>query len=502
MDTSPRLSVGDRIGNYVITKELGSGATAHVFKAVHERLHQHVAVKVLRPALEQDLRDRFQREVEALVDISSPYVPQIHDVGELEDGSGYFVMELLRGDTLERALRDADGRGLAPDRVIELARQLAEALDAIHLAGWVHRDVKASNIVLHEAPGEREVLKLCDLGIAVRSLPINPRITGRGMTAGTPEHMSPEQAHGVQVDGRSDVFAAGTLLYRLVSGCSPFARPGDRPIDIMRAVIECDPTPLAELCPRCPPHLIAVIERCMAKAPANRFQSARELRDALEWFNPARAESLAPAPPRGSWLPSISFRWGDLVVPALVVGLGYLGYTSWIEDPSFAAQGAAEAATRVMPPTSAFAAQDEEPLPELDEPLPAAALPSEPPAVAAPLVPPAGPRPHDPAPAAAASLEPRDPVSGDTSVQPARDRSDAAPRRRARGERTSPARASEQGPATTTMFDSAGFQRRLDRELGQRLQPITGLAPLPAPLAEREAPRDGPVPPNPYDDAS
>lgn len=508
MHSSLPLAVDDHVGNYVITQVLGSGATAYVFEAIHERLHQRVAVKVLRPALEQGLRDRFHREVEALVDISSPHVPQIHDVGELADGGGYLVMEMLRGQTLEQHLRETEGRGMSPERVVELAWQLAEALEAIHLAGWVHRDVKASNIVIHEVPGERAVLKLCDLGIAVRMLPIDPRITGRGMTAGTPEHMSPEQARGVQVDGRSDVFAAGTLLYRLLSGVTPFARPGDRPADIMRAVIEREPAPLAELCPRCPHQLITVVERCMAKAPAARFESARALGNALDRLDLVRAASLAPERARHRWLPTIRLRPGDIVVPALVLGLAYLGYTSWIEDPFLTVPDSGDAAAFVAPrpPMSASVEEDHAPLSDRE-------ASSEPAAVT----------PPDRSTAPSLSVEPaREPArldvesrfepvpdepltegadgdEGDEADASSSERSSVRPRRTPAA--ASSTRAPREGPATTVVFDSPGFERHLDHALRSGLRPFTGFAPLAAPSPPPEERDDGPVPSNPYGDA-
>lgn len=287
---------GDRLDGYVIGSRIGKGATAWVFEATHEATDEVVAIKVMRPDVREDssLRARFERELDALDRIQCHHVPQLYDTGDLECGLPYMVMERLRGGTLhDRLTEDAQ---LTTTFAIELATQLTAALSAAHAAGVVHRDVKPSNIVLHEGPDDVLVLKLVDFGICMPIGEDEPKLTLPGKTVGTPDYMSPEQARGLPLDGRSDVFSAGSVLYEMLTGRSPFG--GRSAKAIARAVTRKEPRPLEELRPDCPAALVAVVTRAMAKEREDRFPSADALHEALLELT----ESLGDALDRGATL--------------------------------------------------------------------------------------------------------------------------------------------------------------------------------------------------------
>lgn len=274
------IGPGLRVDRYVLGDRIGKGATSWVFEATHEKVGNTVAIKLLRPDVREDasLRTRFERELHALANIRSHHVPQVHDMGELEsEGLPYVVMERLRGRTLRDRLAEEER---LPIRVaVELATQLASALAAAHAARIVHRDVKPSNMMLHEESDGREVLKLLDFGICVPAGEDEPKLTLPGKTVGTPDYMSPEQARGMPLDGRSDVFSAGSVLYEMLAGRSPFG--GRTPEAIARAVTRKTPRSVRELREDCPPALAAVIDRALEKEADDRFASAEALRDAL-----------------------------------------------------------------------------------------------------------------------------------------------------------------------------------------------------------------------------
>ena len=281
MSSHASLEPGARIGKYVLRERIGNGATAHVYEAQHEALGHVVAIKVLRRVMVAKIQGRFDRETRALASIHSRHVPQVHDVGTLEDGTPYVVMERLRGETLAEHIQ---GRGrLSVEETLDLGAQLAAALEATHEAGWVHRDVKPCNLVLHEESDGRRVLKLCDFGVCTpREREQNPRLTLDGQTVGTPEHMSPEQARGLPLDPRSDVFAIGTVLHEMLIGYSPFERPGTSPHVVALAVTREPVRSLRDERSDVSPALDALILKTLEKEPDGRPSSATALRQALE----------------------------------------------------------------------------------------------------------------------------------------------------------------------------------------------------------------------------
>lgn len=313
------LANGDRVDGYVVRTAIGHGASAWVYEAEQERDGTIVAIKVLRPEAEGDevVRRRFERELDTLAAVRSPHVPRVHGVGTLPDGLPYVIMDRLRGRTLFERLRDEEP--LPITTVVELGIQLASALAATHAVGMVHRDVKPGNLFLHvpdaspdadededeEAEGEsgaEPVLVLLDFGVCRPVGDDDPKVTLPGRTVGTPDYMSPEQARGLPLDPRSDVFGAGSVLYEMIGGRPPFG--GRSPEAIARAVVAHEPRPLAARRPDCPPELVAIVERAMAKEREARFGSAEALRAALEAF--ARAAGRRPEPPASGARPTIA----------------------------------------------------------------------------------------------------------------------------------------------------------------------------------------------------
>ncbi|MBI4537182.1 MAG: protein kinase [candidate division NC10 bacterium] len=289
----------ERLGRYEILGELGRGAMGRVYKARDPRIDRLVAVKLmapdeeLPPAQVEEWRARFQREARAAGRLAHPHIVAIHDVGE-EDGRPFLVMEFVEGESLESILRDR--RTLPLDLAARLLGQTADALEYAHGRGIVHRDIKPANILITGG----NTAKVSDFGIARLA---EGDITRTGTILGSPGYMSPEQIAGLKLDGRSDIFALGAVLYEAVSGEKAF--PGESISAIAYRIVHEDPTPLKRLNPAFPVALDACLKKALAKDPARRYARAadlaRDLRAALE--APAPVAELAPtvadaAPPR------------------------------------------------------------------------------------------------------------------------------------------------------------------------------------------------------------
>jgi serine/threonine-protein kinase len=221
-------------GRYLLQAVLDEGGTSSVWRAEHVRLGRAVAVKILRPEVAGSTADveRFRREAQIAVRLSSPHVVDVLDFGDAPGGGLYIVMELLAGESLRERLR-RDER-LTPARVAELLRQLLVGLDAAHRAGIVHRDLKPDNLWLVPLPDGGERLKILDFGIAKLEGPASgTKPTHGGLVVGTPEFLSPEQAVGGDVDHRADLYSAGIVAWLLATGCHPF--PTHDPRTLLRA---------------------------------------------------------------------------------------------------------------------------------------------------------------------------------------------------------------------------------------------------------------------------
>ncbi|MEI7894754.1 MAG: serine/threonine-protein kinase [Myxococcales bacterium] len=278
--------IGKRVGNYLITKLLGSGGMGDVYIAEHPALGKRVAVKFLSDQLGAQIAERFLAEARAVTLINHPGVVEILDFGELE-GHLYYVMELLEGRELEAYARD-HGK-LSANEVLPLLSQIAAALEAVHALGVVHRDLKPTNIFVVEKGGPPTV-KLLDFGIAKVFSPTHPAQTIAGQVLGTPAYMSPEQAAGQtdRIGPHTDIYSLGVVLYELLCGHLPFVH--ELPLQVMAMHLRDVPPPLASKDKTIAPLVCAVVEKCLRKNPEERPKSARLLLQAFE----AAVERSAP----------------------------------------------------------------------------------------------------------------------------------------------------------------------------------------------------------------
>lgn len=269
----------EMVGRYQIQARIGEGAMADVYRAYDPGIGRVLAIKVLKAEFRQNRQYavRFLREAKAAGALSHPNIVTVYDVGEI-DGYPYIAMELLDGEPLDKAIA-RDGRAAIPD-VLAIGTQLAEALRYAHGLGVVHRDIKPSNIML--APDGRSI-KILDFGIArvaEADSEAESLKTQVGQVLGTPRYMSPEQALGEEVDGRSDLFSTGVVLYELVTGQRAFA--GASAATLALQITQQDPRPISELAPDCPNGLQFIIDKLLAKKPDRRFGDGGQLAEALK----------------------------------------------------------------------------------------------------------------------------------------------------------------------------------------------------------------------------
>ncbi len=267
-----------RIHRYRILDELGQGAMGRVFLAEDPNLDRRIALKVLSPRRvcepdqEEELRQRFLKEARAAGGLSHPGIVTIYDADtDPETGEPYLAMEWVDGSSL-RALLAGEGR-LAIGTALSLAGQAARALDHAHRQSVVHRDVKPANLLL----SGNGTVKVADFGIA--KLVFAGDVTGAGRILGSPHYMSPEQVRGDPVDGRSDLFALGAVLYECLTGELAFG--GTTLANVNYKIVSVDPRPPEIYNPAVPPALRAIVDRTLAKHPPDRFQTGAELADAL-----------------------------------------------------------------------------------------------------------------------------------------------------------------------------------------------------------------------------
>jgi serine/threonine-protein kinase len=265
-------------GKYRIERVLGKGAMGIVALAHHLDLDQPVAIKVLLPGARDDdaMVQRFRREARAMVQLKSEHVTKVFDVGTLENGAPYMVMEYLEGKDLGQWLREQ--KRLAPGFAVDLVLQACEGLAEAHAAGIVHRDIKPANFFLTKAPDGTPLLKVLDFGIAKAPHAVNEDFTSSQALMGTPIYMSPEQMHSSKkVDARTDIWALGVVLYELVSGRRPFR--ADSYAGLCLAVTRAPMRPLDDV--DIADGLEAIIVRCLQKEQWRRFGDVAELAAAL-----------------------------------------------------------------------------------------------------------------------------------------------------------------------------------------------------------------------------
>jgi serine/threonine protein kinase len=274
------LSAGDKLGPYEIVAPIGAGGMGEVYKARDTRLGRMVAVKVSN----EQFSERFEREARAVAALNHSNICTLHDVGP-----NYLVMEYIEGATLKGPL--------PVDQALKYAAQICDALDTAHKKGITHRDLKPANILVTKTG-----IKLLDFGLAKLGTPgpaIKPAegtmtmaLTGKGEILGTFQYMSPEQVQGKDADPRSDIFSFGLVLYEMLTGKRAFE--GSSPASVIAAIMERPAPSIADVAPAA---LDRVLQKCLAKDPDNRWQSARDLKDELEWIASGPADAIAsPAP--------------------------------------------------------------------------------------------------------------------------------------------------------------------------------------------------------------
>ncbi|MBA3498237.1 MAG: serine/threonine protein kinase, partial [Gemmatimonadales bacterium] len=266
---------------YRLERELGRGGMGVVFLATDTTLDRRVAIKVVHPELaaHQSIGRRFLAEARTIARLRHPNVVAVHAAGNA-GGLLYYVMDQVDGETLRQRLTRE--RRLDPLTVARIVSDVASALDAAGRAGVVHRDVKPENVLLDEASGRA---LLADFGIArAMAAESGTSSTGQGVAVGTPAYMSPEQAAGEEIDGRSDLYALGVAAYEMLAGAPPFQGPNR--VVVSKHMAE-RPVPIERIRPDTPRTLAAAVMRALEKQPADRWQTGEEFRQALDQERPS-----------------------------------------------------------------------------------------------------------------------------------------------------------------------------------------------------------------------
>ena len=286
--TQPRL-LG---GRYELDGVVGRGGMAEVYRARDIRLDRIVAIKTLRADLARDqiFQARFRREAQSAASLNHPSIVAVYDTGE-DMATGlpvpYIVMEYVDGRTVREMLQD--GHRLLPERLLEIIDGVLRALDYSHQAGIVHRDIKPGNVMVTRN-GD---VKVMDFGIARAMSDAQATMTQTAQVIGTAQYLSPEQARGERVDSRSDLYSTGCLLYELLTGRPPFT--GDSPVAIAYQHVRENPIPPSRVDPDVPAWADAIVLKAMAKSPADRYQTAADMRADLQ--RAASGLPVAAAPP-------------------------------------------------------------------------------------------------------------------------------------------------------------------------------------------------------------
>ena len=315
------LLAGSRLGPYEILSPLGAGGMGEVYRARDTRLGREVAIKVLPGHLSSsaEARQRFEREAKTISTLSHPHICALYDVGN-QEGVEYLVMEYLEGETLAERL----ARGSLPlQQTLRHGVEIAEALEQAHRQGIVHRDLKPGNVMLTKSG-----VKLLDFGLAKAMAPVDQpgavtslptalpvsSLTEKGTILGTFQYMAPEQLEGKEADARTDTFALGVVLYEMATGKKAFS--GATQASLITAIMSSEPAPISQVQSTSPPALDYVVKVCVAKSPDDRWQSAGDVKHALEWVgeNAGSLTAFVSSSPR-------TMTWRLLATAAVVAGL-------------------------------------------------------------------------------------------------------------------------------------------------------------------------------------
>jgi len=320
--------IGKKLAHYEILARIGAGGMGEVYRARDGRLGRDVAVKVLPPelALDAGRRARFEREAAVVAGLNHPNIVTLHSVEE-EEGLHFLTMELVEGRTLTEVVPAA---GLGIEELLKLAVPLTDAVAAAHEKGIVHRDLKPANVMVDGA-GRVKVLdfglaKLAEAGDGSEDTATSDGATQAGQLLGTVAYMSPEQAEGLAVDARSDVFSLGVLLYQMATGRHPFQRATT--VSTLSAILKDMPQPAPELKSSLPAELGSILERCLQKEPGRRYASARELRDRLEDLQTTVVSGTLAARARPTRPGALGGR--RLAIPLVVLLLGAIALATWL----------------------------------------------------------------------------------------------------------------------------------------------------------------------------
>jgi eukaryotic-like serine/threonine-protein kinase len=322
------LAPATKLGPYEILAPLGAGGMGEVYRARDTRLERVVAIKILPEQFSSDpgCKQRLEREAKTISTLNHPHICVLYDVGN-QNGMDYLVMECLEGETLAKRLE----KGPLPlDQVIKYGAQIADALDKAHHRGVVHRDLKPGNIMITPMGA-----KLLDFGLAkpaalvgaatVTAAAARPSpVTEQGTIVGTFQYMSPEQVEGREVDGRSDIFSLGTVLYEMLTGRKVFE--GMSQLSVLSAILQKDPAPISSIKPMTPPALEHVVKICLMKDPDRRWQCAADLKRELEWIaESGPCSSAVPVSPVRGATPLLLYAGLVTILALSLAGLLWYG---------------------------------------------------------------------------------------------------------------------------------------------------------------------------------
>src|SRR5262245_41753096 len=316
-----------KLGPYEVLTPLDAGGMGEVYRARDTRLDRVVAIKILPRQFSADAvhKQRFEREAKVISRLNHPHICVLHDIGQ-QDGIDYLVMEFVEGETLAKRLE----KGPVPlEQVLKIGAQIAEALDKAHRNGIAHRDLKPGNIMLTASGAKlldfglaKPVAPLANLAAMTETMQDSP-VTEQGTIVGTFQYMSPEQLEGKELDGRSDIFSLGAVLYEMLTGKRAFE--GKSRLSIASAILEKDPAPISSIKPLTPPALDYTVKKCLAKVPDERWQSASDLASELKWAGENASRLIGPTTFLGAGKAREKLAWlvTSVLAVALIVGISW-----------------------------------------------------------------------------------------------------------------------------------------------------------------------------------